>query len=168
MRAILSGAHVQFLDPEGGFHHFLISRRGAYPRISSHPSTSEQYGVKEGRILQTILIGTNSDNRTWFQLEGAPWDPHGSIGNIINHSLDAVIYFITRRNIGPLGTTSYTDKNPLRLDTPAPPEKSCPLPCRRSTFTTSSTAPSKVTTTIAGVASRLSGFFDGRHTSLLV
>lgn len=132
MAEIVGGAHVQFLDPTGCAHKFLTSLPGAYKRISSHPSTSAQYGIKEGRVLQTILIGTNPNHMTWFQLEGSAWDPHDLV-KAINHSLDTIIYLITRRQMGPLGTSVHTDKNPLRINSASSAAQPvCPKLCKRS------------------------------------
>jgi len=126
---ILGGAHVQFHDPDGCDHKFLTNLPGAYKRISSHPSTTAQYGITEGRVIHTILMGTNEDKKTWFQLEGAPWG--ATFVDSINHILDASIYFITgrQRQMGPLGTSAYTDKSPLVVGAPRPGLQVCATKC---------------------------------------
>lgn len=131
MEDILGGAHVVFEDAGSCMHKFLINLPGAYPRTSSHRSTSTQYGIKEGRILDTILIGTDSKNMSWFQLEGAAWDPKHDIPSSFNHALDMFLYILTRKQMGPLGTSPHTDKHPLHFPQPLRSELFCPQACHR-------------------------------------
>lgn len=122
MREILGGGHVRFRDPNRCAHAFLVHLKGAYNRISSHFSTSDQVGIKEGRVVHTILIGTLAHDVTWFQLEGEAWDPTRDIVSSIKHGFDAVAYVISQHQMGPLGMSVHTDKNPLVLPAPSVPD----------------------------------------------
>mmetsp|Transcript_51188 Transcript_51188/g.136666 ORF Transcript_51188/g.136666 Transcript_51188/m.136666 type:complete len:224 (-) Transcript_51188:98-769(-) len=128
-REMLSGAHVEIEDPHSAAYEFLIKRPGAHQRISSHQSDDPQYGVPEGRVVRTLLVGT-LEGRTWFQLEGSPWDPVHQVGASMGHALDTLEYAISRRNIGPLGTSNFTDRAPLLMDgRPLDPALVCHEPC---------------------------------------
>ena len=126
MAEILRGAHVRFPDPDAKWHQFLVTLPGAYPRISSHASTARQSGIDEGRVVHTILIGS-LDGETWLQLEGSPWNP--AKFEVLGHCLDGIEYVLTRKNVGPLGTSSYTDRNPLDLGQVQNASTACPLLC---------------------------------------
>lgn len=128
MSEILGGAFVKFPDPNGCAHKFLITLPGHYKRISSHFSSTDQYGIKEGKVIDTILIGTSTDNVTWFQLEGAAFDGMHDISQSWKHTLDTILYVVTRRQMGPLGTSAHTEKQPLHMPTPSVPQY-CALPC---------------------------------------
>jgi len=145
MEEILSGAHVCFEDPGRFIHSLLVHLPGAYHRRSSHRSTSLQVGIKEGRVLHTILIGTDPHGVTWFQLEGSPWDPKHSLWKSYNHILDCWLYFLTGRQMGPLGTSRHTDRNPLHLGAPSKPGDACKELCEsRSMLSLGSTMLSHV------------------------
>jgi len=80
MRDILCGAHVVIQYPsdssvDGYYYQFFTSLKDSYTRTSSHSSSSAQYGVPEGLVLKTLLIGDTQNKNTWFQLEGAEWSP---------------------------------------------------------------------------------------------
>merc|ERR1712012_719975 len=68
-REMLSGAHVEIEDPHSAACEFLIKRPGAHQRVSSHQSDDPQYGLPEGRVVRTLLVGT-LEGRTWFQIGG--------------------------------------------------------------------------------------------------
>ncbi len=111
---VLNGAHVRVLD--NGFLYFKWEElESARARISSHPSIpgSSQYGIV-GPISHEILFGIveiDGDILTFFQFENTPWD--SSLKNMVWHSMDAIQYLITGKNIGPYGRSEHTDKNPL-------------------------------------------------------
>lgn len=129
MREILSGANIAFPDPEHNFYNFLSNLDGAQKRISSHRSDSDQYGIPEGRVVHTLLVGTTG-RKTWLQLEGASWAPFSApISETIGHSLDTIQYFFTQRQVGPLGTSRHTDNNPLTFQTPRLAHQACPKFC---------------------------------------
>jgi len=114
------GAHT-VVDNDGGWYHDFFTRlKGAYPRMSSHVSVLQQYGVPEGSTLETLLTGglrassaESGGVETWFQLEGAQWNPFHRPWQSVLHMLNYVQYKLTGRNVGPLGTSKYTDRDPL-------------------------------------------------------
>lgn len=114
MRLVFCGAHVVISDPDASAYEFLIHRPGAHRRISSHASDEPQFGIPEGRVVRTLLVG-RLENASWFQLEGSSWNPSQKPGASLGHVLDTIEYVITGRNVGPLGTSSHTDKEPLKL-----------------------------------------------------
>lgn len=140
LKEVLFGAYVLFPDPKKEFYAFLTTLPHAHKRISSHKSSSLQYGIPEGTYLSAILIGTipcpasagaGADAQcTWLQFEGSEWhpfvDPIGGIG----HSLDYFHHKICGCNIGPLGTSTYTDASPLVISGAVPNRSvACPSRC---------------------------------------
>lgn len=114
LRDMLCGAYVLLSDPDELAYIFFQHLPGAYRRVSSHDSNSQQYGVDLGDKLNTALVGTRPGHMTWFQLEGAAWNlmrPVASLG----HIFDAVQYLVLGRNVGPLGRSSFTERHPLVL-----------------------------------------------------
>ncbi len=111
---VLNGAHVRVFD--NGYLYFKWEElESARKRISSHPSIPEsfQYGIV-GPISHEILFGiveVDGDILTFFQFENTPWD--SSLKNMVWHTMDAIQYLITGKNIGPYGRSEHTDKNPL-------------------------------------------------------
>jgi len=111
---VLQGAHVRVID--NGFLYFKWEElQSARARISSHPSFpgSIQYGIV-GPISHEILFGIveiDGDILTFFQFENTPWD--SSFINMVWHTMDAIRYLITGKNIGPYGMSEHTDRNPL-------------------------------------------------------
>lgn len=73
------------------------------------------YGVPEGSVLRTMLTGRNHDGDTWFQFEGANWNPFGRPLESVMHAINYVQYMVTAKQVGPLGASIYTDRNPLRV-----------------------------------------------------
>jgi hypothetical protein len=129
---VLSGAHVVLDDPEGKVYAFLGNLPGAERRsASTHRSDRAQYDIPEGRVVSSLLIGY-LDNATWFQLEGAPWDLRHHFWSSLPHILDCFEYILSMmtRNVGPLGTSRYTDSKPLRKKIVAPVGKVCPTICQ--------------------------------------
>jgi hypothetical protein len=131
MREVLSGAHVVIADPNGEAYAFLQSLPGAVRRhTSTHRSNRAQYDIPEGRVVASLLMGY-LDDATWFQLEGAPWDLHNDFWQSMGHVFDTTEYALSlmSSNVGPLGTSKYTDRNPLRKSAIVPVHKACPEPC---------------------------------------
>jgi len=131
MREVLSGAHVIIHDPEGSSYKFLSSLPGAQKRASStHRSDRAQYDIPEGYVVASLLI-CYLDDSTWFQLEGAPWDLEHNLWRSLGHILDTSEYALSlmSSNVGPLGTSRYTDKRPLWKDAVVPISKACPSIC---------------------------------------
>lgn len=115
-RHVLEGAHVRIND-NGFYYAKWESLPSARARISSHPSVEglDQYGIA-GPISHEILFGiieVEGVIMTFFQWENTPWAEGWK--NRLGHTLDAVQYIFTRKNIGPYGTSVHTDKNPILL-----------------------------------------------------
>ncbi|ETV89161.1 hypothetical protein H257_00529 [Aphanomyces astaci] len=116
MMEIVKGAHVVVENDQGRFYElFRTISTSTYSRISSHFSNDVQYGVPQGYLLDTLLTGTTSGNDSWFQFEGANWDPIGRPVDSFIHCLNYIEYKIRGVQVGPLGTSMYTDQNPLRI-----------------------------------------------------
>lgn len=131
MSEVLQGAHLVLpLDqgPSGDYYDFLRRLPGAHERISSHQSDRTQYGIPEGSVVSTLLIGS-VQGRVWLQLEGSVWDPFHVPLSSVCHVIDYIQYKLTGRNVGPLGSSSHTDKNPLLVEDPILPEEACPESC---------------------------------------
>ena len=118
MRHILQGAHVVIQGDNGAYYHLLRHLPGAHDRRSSHRSCSRQFGVPEGHTLRNVLVGSEPDHSTWFQLEGAPWHPSRRPWLSFLHMVNYLNYLACDCQIGPLGSSPHTDKRPLFV-TPA-------------------------------------------------
>ncbi|OQR99358.1 hypothetical protein ACHHYP_06918 [Achlya hypogyna] len=113
---LLKGAHVVVENDAGVFYGLLKNiSTTTYPRISSHVSVATQYAVPQGPLLDTLLTGTTLSNDSWFQFEGANWDPVERPVDSMLHVLNYVEYKIRGVQIGPLGTSEHTDRSPLRI-----------------------------------------------------
>ncbi|ETW08752.1 hypothetical protein H310_01270 [Aphanomyces invadans] len=116
MMEIVKGAHVVVENDQGRFYELFKSiSTSTYSRISSHFSNNVQYSVPQGYLLDTLLTGTTSNNDSWFQFEGANWDPLGRPLDSLIHCLNYIEYKIRGVQVGPLGTSMHTDRNPLRI-----------------------------------------------------
>ncbi|KAG9416562.1 hypothetical protein AC1031_000961 [Aphanomyces cochlioides] len=116
MMEVVKGAHVIIENDNGRFYElFKTISSDTYSRISSHYSNDVQYGVPQGALLDTLLTGTTSANDSWFQFEGANWDPFQRPVDSFLHCLNYIEYKIRGVQVGPLGTSSHTDRNPLRI-----------------------------------------------------
>eukprot|EP00933_Yihiella_yeosuensis_P059492 TRINITY_DN6081_c1_g5_i1.p1 TRINITY_DN6081_c1_g5~~TRINITY_DN6081_c1_g5_i1.p1 ORF type:complete len:316 (+),score=17.57 TRINITY_DN6081_c1_g5_i1:85-948(+) len=133
MTEILSGAHAKVVvDNRKDVYKFLHNLPGAKKRISSHKSDSVQFGLPEGRILGSLLVG-GWKNSTWLQLEAHPWGAIWDPVNNLGHICDYIQYKLTGRNIGPLGTSSHTDQNPLSFHQTQVSKQECPTVCAPKT-----------------------------------
>lgn len=116
LHEVLKGAHVRLED--GGALYGKWAQLNARERISSHPSVkdSKQYGI-EGEFIHECLFGIvekkSGEVMTFFQLENTPWAP--GLGNRAGHTADAIQYLLTKKNIGPYGSSVHTDKNPILI-----------------------------------------------------
>lgn len=105
--------------------HFLLEDNGLYfskwkglPGVkirvlTSHQSETEQYCIS-GEILQECLFSTRKINgviHTWFQLERYPAD----LSTVHLHIGCLVTYVWSGKNIGPHGSSHYTESHPLVL-----------------------------------------------------
>jgi hypothetical protein len=83
----------------------------ATPRTSSHVSDVSQYEIRfEG--LGVMLFGMK-DGKTWFQMENTSGSAE-DLGEIFGHLGDFFIHLFSRQNVGPLGLSPKTDKDPLQ------------------------------------------------------
>jgi len=113
---IMKGAHVIVEQDDGWYYDkFRNLSSSTYARISSHFSSEQQYAIPQGYMLDTLLTGKTSGQDSWFQLEGANWDPFYRPFDSFVHVLNYIEYRIRGVQIGPLGTSVHTDKNPLRI-----------------------------------------------------
>lgn len=115
---VMRGAHVELADGHAAYHTWR-TLRSAKSRKSSHQSDGTQYQVS-GPFSKAILFGKRRDV-TWLQLEGHPWS---GVQSRIGHIQDFLRYKFTGQNQGPYGSSSHTDKNPLRIALPAKPNVS--------------------------------------------
>lgn len=112
---ILKGAHLRLYDH--GFMYQKFKPVGT-ERISSHPSTLEQFSIR-GNFGKEWLFGIKlpeNDNEveqfTTMQLE------RHDMNSLFAAALHVATYFkylISGKNQGPYGSSIYTDKNPLEL-----------------------------------------------------
>jgi hypothetical protein len=105
---IFCGAHVVIADG-GRRYDSWINLHSANPRHSSHASDKQQKAVS-GPCCHTILFGVLNDH-SWFQMERNEED------DWVFHLKDFVVYWLTRKNQGPYGSSPYTDSNPIRIST---------------------------------------------------
>ncbi|MBS1954180.1 MAG: hypothetical protein JST89_08340 [Cyanobacteria bacterium SZAS-4] len=112
----LYGSHIVFggdgtnSGDGGALYRQLINEYPVKERGSSHyPGTkTEQYQIITGPDNSAVLFGLTPDGNTFIQFEK---DAAGSA----DHMKDYNLYRTLDQNIGPLGTSPYTDKNPLEI-----------------------------------------------------
>lgn len=112
---LMKGAHV-IVQGDGGWYYGAFKRMGkAHHRISSHYSKIKQFSTSHGPVLSTLLVGETMDGNSWFQFEAAAWDPlHHPVDSIM-HMVNYIEYKLRDVQVGPFGTSAYTDRNPLKL-----------------------------------------------------
>jgi hypothetical protein len=113
---ILCGAHVR-LEDSGEFYNKWKELPHAHARISSHDHIPDfkQYGLA-GDWFHEILFGIVMDQekpKTFFQLEATPWK--SGISNRVGHTVDAIKYVVSGKNIGPYGKSAFVEKAPIRI-----------------------------------------------------
>lgn len=112
---IMKGAFTIIEFDDGYFYDNLKKYRDCLRDVSSsHRSCNKQYEIKLTHRLNSpvLLIGTTLvDYRlsTWFQLEKT------SINSLTEHIFDYLHHLILDKNIGPLGNSIFTEKNPLHI-----------------------------------------------------
>jgi len=132
---ILAGAFVEFKDTDGCGHKFLTGLPGNYKRFSSHKSTTETVGLREGTVINSVLIGSKTNGITWFQLEGSNFDfksPDKILTNplsFVRHTCDTILNLILRKQMGPLGESEHVESNPLRVNNYIAHRTQCPNAC---------------------------------------
>ncbi len=110
---VLRGAHVCVGNDQGLYYTWITRLEGAYPRLSSHASLFPVYGVPILNNEHSILGGVSLGNDTWFQLEKYQWSLTNPRKSFL-HALDFIYYILMDRQVGPYGTSSFTDRRPLR------------------------------------------------------
>lgn len=124
LRDIFTGAHVLITGDQGHYFHLFrqLGHRGdnaarVYDRGSSHYSAVTQYGITSdgpsSARLTTLLVGKSATLDTWFQFEGASWDPLFHPLSSVFHVMNYLEYAVTKTQIGPLGTSEHTEDFPL-------------------------------------------------------
>jgi len=111
----LKGAHIRF-DDDGSLYDYLAREhtKEIRERRSSHSSCEKQYSFS-GFVVKEVLFGVHEEaesgkKMTWVQFEK---NNTKTWVNFILHMLDYVAYKLTGNNIGPYGSSSHTDSNPL-------------------------------------------------------
>lgn len=106
LKEILAGAHCCPRDNGTIYNNLALNSCGTVTELSSHYSKTKQYRC--GKMVAPLLYGTKPNGNTWFQFERHEvTDPC--------HLLDYCMSWTMNRNIGPQGTSRYTEKNPLVL-----------------------------------------------------
>lgn len=116
LEEILKGGYLK-LEDNGSFYNELIYifHPNLQKRHSSHHSCVQQYSFS-GPVVKEVLFGVSEDKKgtltTWIQFERH--NTHTLI-NLILHLFDYVIHKYTGKNIGPYGSSNYTESNPLKV-----------------------------------------------------
>src|SRR4029450_5433272 len=120
LRDVLWGGHVLVDNPD-------LYERWRFPkvtreRLSSHHRTVDKQSYPDlgmhGPLVREKLHGRTA-NGTWIQLEKTP----AAFGaghrlptwNDVQHSADCSVYRLARRNVGPWGLSSATERRPMYL-----------------------------------------------------
>ncbi len=120
LRDVLYGGHILIDDPE-------LYERWRFPnltrgRVSSHHRTVDKLTYPDlgmhGPLVREKLHGRTAGG-TWMQLEKTP----AAFGanhrlptwNDLMHLIDYVIYRVTKRNVGPWGLSTVTERRPMYL-----------------------------------------------------
>jgi len=112
MTDVLRGAHVVLLGDSGRFYEWIIAMQGSYRRTSSHVSTRVVYAVS-GTLLPSCLAGMTPRQDSWFQLEADPWNFNRYPVRSLLHALSFLFYELLDVQVGPYGTSQYSETNPL-------------------------------------------------------
>ncbi len=137
---IFHGSHVFVENANGKGDDGALYRKwkklpGAEERTSSHQSKEQQYQIKVGPGDAVVLFGTTPEGNTWFQLErhagrAGNFAEKGvsvvktGIGNLFHgelsiddaHGKDFHLYQKIRQNIGPMGVSPHSDRNPVLVN----------------------------------------------------
>ena len=118
---LFNGAQVH-LKGEHYYHRWKTGKHFSRENLSSHDSNKAQYSVR-GAVVIACLVGTrkdeNGDIHTWFQFERHQVGGSNIIDFMINtiaHLCNWILYRFTGKNIGPHGSSQYTDNNPFFLE----------------------------------------------------
>ena len=115
LEEMLKGAYLRFED-NGELYNKLVHlfHANLQKRRSSHDSCAQQYSFS-GPIVKEILFGVSKENglkTTWIQFERH--DTNTPV-NFVLHLGDYFLYKWTGKNIGPYGSSNYTESNPLKV-----------------------------------------------------
>lgn len=114
LEEILKGGHIKFED-DGLFYNELIEEfnTNLRPRFSSHKSSQQQFSLS-GPVIKEVLFGVTKDEQgketTWMQFEN---NNTKTLISLILHLFDYIMHKLTGKNIGPYGTSNFTEKNPF-------------------------------------------------------
>ena len=113
---VFKGAYVSLESDDGFFYAWILGRKNAYPRQCSHLSIAPVYGVPVFGQRHSMIGGVGIGNDTWFQLERDMWSWH-HWGKSTRHALNFLYYILLNEQVGPFGTSHFTERRPLRLPT---------------------------------------------------
>ena len=115
-KEMMKGAYV-ILNCDHGHYYINLKKYKDNFRdtSSSHKSCNKQYEIRltNKELSPVMLVGTTLRNScicTWFQIEKT-----SVISNLSVHLIDYLTYLFLDRNIGPLGNSFFTEKNPLLI-----------------------------------------------------
>jgi hypothetical protein len=168
LRDVLWGGHVLVDDPD-------LYERWRFPkvtreRLSSHHRTVDKQAYPDlgmhGPLVREKLHGRTAAG-TWVQLEKTP----AAFGaghrlptwNDVQHLADYVVYKVTKRNVGPWGLSTATERRPMYLS----PQLSTTVPLPEGTTRALTKtlyrldAEDQVAQDVTGVQSDLVGRFLG-------
>ena len=109
----LQGAHVVLHHDTGQLYRWVRHLNMSYRRISSHRSIAATYAVNMVYGSGSMLTGITPKNASWFQLEADAWRPIHAPAKSVLHALNFMYYALTHLQVGPFGTSKFTDKRPL-------------------------------------------------------
>ena len=115
LREMVSGSHIVVKGDDGAYYNWLRSTYQRDARKSSHYSRRQQYAIFMGESLQTLLFGVTLHGDSWMQLEGREFHLGRDFVGSLVHLLNFAEYRLTGRNVGPLGTSQYTELSPLYI-----------------------------------------------------
>jgi hypothetical protein len=118
------GSHIQLVGDRGAFYtKWTLPGSLAVERTSSHASSAPQFQIQVGLRDVGVLMGKTPDGDTWVQFERHAFHVKSTseIGKLVGiikslhsaHAEDYLIYRRTKQNVGPLGLSPHTDKDPL-------------------------------------------------------
>ena len=113
----LKGGYLLIDDDGELYKHWHENLNELRPRFSSHQSTDQQFGLK-GDFVKEALFGTtftdaSSNKQTWIQLERT--STGGGLLNLIYHLLNYLQYKFSKKNIGPYGTSKFTEQKSVKI-----------------------------------------------------
>jgi hypothetical protein len=79
---------------------------GIASRVSSHQHLGQEYQIQTGYENSALLFGCDPQGNTYFQVE------HNYAG-CAEHGQDFNLYNKIRQNIGAVGVSPHTDKDPI-------------------------------------------------------